>query len=41
MGGNTRAHPKQYGGETSSAAISQNFFVARFATTLFSQNAAA
>jgi hypothetical protein len=35
-----RRNTHQYGGETGITAISQNFFVSRFATTLFSQNAA-
>jgi hypothetical protein len=39
-GGETRINTDQYGGETGMTAISQNFFVGRFATTLFSQNAA-
>jgi hypothetical protein len=36
----TRINLRQYDGEITTTAISQNFFVGRIATTLFSQSAA-
>jgi hypothetical protein len=40
QGAKTGINSRQYGTETRTTAISQNSFVGRFETTLFSQNAA-